>query len=171
VREVTLVLRSSGFFLRLRVQFRAMLPVFVGAIAAGFLLPAMLLCLLMLNDSPELFGFGHGQLFAILATANVGFFVALVLLAIFVRSLVPSAAERYLPRAVTFRVDGLRVEPQAGNAYEVSWTWISKAVRTTHGIDLEIAHTPTFTLHVTPAMVGENHFEQLLNWLAHHQKY
>jgi hypothetical protein len=166
-----LVLRSAGFFMRLRVQFRAVLPVFVGAVAAGFLLPTMLLLLLMLNHSPELFGFGLGELFAIAATANVGFFVALVLLATFVRSLVPSAAEHYLPRAVTFRVDGLRVEPQTGNAYEVSWTWISSAIKTARGIDLKIAISPPFTLHVTPAMVGEKHFEQMQIWLAQHRKF
>lgn len=169
-REIRLVLLKSSFLLRLRLHFRSMLPYLVGAIVAGFLPPSLLLCLLMLNDSPELFGYGHGRLFTLLAAANVGLFVVPLLLAIFVRSLVPSADERFLPRVVTFHDDGLRVEPQKGNAYEISWAWIT-AIKTTHGIDLTITHSPTFVLHVTPAMLGESQFEQMLSWLAHYEKF
>jgi hypothetical protein len=170
VREVKLVMKRASFFVRLRVQLWALRRVFAVLVATGLLLPAAFQFLLMLTENDELLGLERAELFAVTATANVGLFVAIGLFTAFVRSIVPSPVESLLPRAVTFRVDRLWVEPRDGDAYEASWAWISRAVKTAYGMDLKIGHTPTLIVHVTPAMIGPQHFEQILIWLERHGK-
>jgi hypothetical protein len=170
VREVKLVLAPPGFPLRLRTQFRAMRPVFVGLFAAGFVLPSLLLFVLVLTDSHELWELERGELFASAATANVGLFLAFGLFNTFARAIPPSPLERSLPRAVTFRVDGLRIEPRDAEAYEISWDWIRNAFETASGLDLKIGDAPLQILHVAPSAMGDVPFEQLVIWLQRHGK-
>jgi hypothetical protein len=170
MREVKLVMTQSTFWLRLRIQFRAMRAYFLGLVAGSSLLPAMFLFLMILTDNDELFGLGRGALFGVALTANLALFVAIGLFVTVARSLAPSPFERLLPRTVTFRVDGLRIEPRDGDAFEDSWAWIISAVDTASGMDLKIGDAPTLILHITPAMIGHAHFEQIRLWLERHEK-
>ncbi|MCC6524135.1 MAG: hypothetical protein IT373_15850 [Polyangiaceae bacterium] len=169
MREVHVVVTRSTFWMRLRLHARLFLARLPWLVVGALVLP-FLFWLLTLAVDGELFGVSRGRLFLYAAAGCVGLTVLLVLGVAVGRSVGPSPLERHLPRALTFRVDGLTVVPRDRPAYETSWHWLERAVDRGATVDLVIGTDPLLVVTLASATLGEDRLEQIRIWLRRNDK-
>lgn len=168
-QEVTLVMTRSTLWLRLRLNWVALRRRLGWLVAAGFVLPTVILFATLLGESWS-FELGRGELFLLTAGANVGLFLGIAVVSALLHSLFPSASELLLPEVLIFRRASLRVKPRVRDAFETSYAFILDATRTATGLDLKIGEAPLLIVHVTPQAVGAHNFEMLRFWLQRQGK-
>lgn len=159
----------STFWLRLRLNMKALLGRLWWLVAGGFVLPTLMLFVTFMGDGWP-FELGRLEVFLLAAAANVGLIVGASVVTTTLRSLVPSAHEQFLPRAITFCAESLRVEPRGSPPFDDSYGFVLSATRTALGLDLKIGEKPLLVLHITPQMIGAEPFALMQLWLVHHGK-
>jgi hypothetical protein len=168
-REVRLVMTPSAFWLRLRLNMQLLVGRLAWLVAAGFVLPTLMLLVTFMGDGWP-FELGRVEVFMLAVGASIGLILGTSLVSTVLRSIFPPDHERFLPQAVTFRPDSVRVEPRGGAPFEDSYGFVLGATRTALGLDLKIGQKPLLVLHITPRMIGAEPFGLMELWLVRHGK-